>query len=292
MKTPSKHVRWALYAISALLLLGYGYGSHYTKPSGGYYKAECVKDGEIVAKDDIQISTIISGDYGEALADSKKASEQNRQKNLEVKRQCSDLEAQWAMADVTWFAFTAGILGIALVFITLLLNARASRLETKARRAWVWLDTINALQTQNPLGNTTSIAFNPVVKNSGETPGTNLTAICNIAVKPTIADAINEIDASKKDKEHPNPMVIAPKTADTLTGSKISRVQIRDIISGNQVCVFWIRIKYNDLFDTGIERTSESYRELKLRRETDEDGIYIGVKSSHNAVIGYPDKIT
>jgi len=291
MITLKKARSWALIAALILMVLGVvAYGSYITKPSNGHHKAECVENIENVAQDDKQVPTIISGDYGQAIADKERAREKKRQEYLELQRQCSDLEAQWAMADITWYAFMAGILGIVLVFATLVYTARASRSDARARRAWVWLEDIEATQNQNANDKVTSIDFNPIILNSGETPSQNTISKCYLSVKPTIEEAIKDIEDSKI-YEGGHPMVVAPKSPTPLTGSNLKVSQIRAMKRG-AVCVFLMTVRYRDLFDPKIERFSESFRQLEVKPREDESGKIIGVQSSHGAILGYPDKIT
>ena len=218
-----------------------------------------------------------------------------------------DLEAQQRMAQeademsvlVYWQNKIAGF-GLLLVLITTVfagLAWRASReavevarKDSGSKRAWVCLDTIQAVQNHGDQDQVISIDFNPVLNNSGETPALNLSAKCNLSVKPTLAEAIKEInDSDKSNKDFP--MMIAPKTDAPLTGSKLTGTQIKKINSGH-VCVFYIRIKYTDVFDHRIEHSTESYRELKLSPLRDVDDLIIGIKSTHKGIIEHPDLIT
>lgn len=53
---------------------------------------------------------------------------------LNAELECSDLHAQWAMADVTFWAFGAGIPAIALVFATLIATRKGTQVARDAAR--------------------------------------------------------------------------------------------------------------------------------------------------------------
>lgn len=269
----------------ALIILGlYGYGTYNTKPSSRQSGHECTQQTNVITENHQDIVIRILEENGQPLANHEKKHKADREKQKEKIRQCSDLKAQWAMADVTWYAFMAGMLGIGLVFITLVYTAKASVSDAKARRAWVWLDTIEARHTINQHDAVLSIDFNPLIRNSGETPTPNASATCNLAVKPTIDEAIKEIQESVRLKDS-HPMFVAPKTASPLTGSTLTRRQLQRVKSGHSVAVFWMQIKYNDLFEPNVQRVFEAYRQLKIK----DDNSATGIKSWHVAIIGRPD---
>jgi len=280
--------KWALIILGILVfLVAYTCLTKHYKPSAAYDTDNCAQEAHVIAKDNHEIFMGLAEAGGHELKDEIKSREYDREKYLEIERQCSDLKAQWAMADVTWYAFMAGILGIGLVFITLAYTARASRSDAKARRAWVWLDTIEARHNTNQSDILTSIDFNPLIRNSGETPAKNVSAICNLAVKPTIEEAISEIKNSERRAGRFN-MFVAPKTPSPLSGSNMSRSDIESVKSRQSVAVFWMLIRYNDLFDPNIERVTEVYRELKIRGSDTETGI----TTRHQSIIDHPDTST
>ena len=97
-------------------MLAYACVSDKTKPSRKHAASACAQEADILAQNDSQIISRHLEGNRKSMADIAKEGEYERQKNLERERQCSDLQAQWAMADVTWYAFMAGMLGILLVF--------------------------------------------------------------------------------------------------------------------------------------------------------------------------------
>jgi len=95
---------------------------------------------------------------------------------LRASLDCSDLKAQWAMADVTFWAFWAGIAGIGLVFLTWMATRRAARITEDAAR-----DQLRAYLSIKCSVSTGAIEDEPLgtqvwieVENVGQSPAFNV----------------------------------------------------------------------------------------------------------------------
>ena len=106
------------------------------------------------------------------MASSGNAPQQNQAKHdekvkLKAYTECSDLHAQWAMADVTFWAFGAGLAGIGLVFMTWLATRQGAQQQwissRNGTRAYVHADTARFTNFNTP-----SVHVN--ISNTGTTP--------------------------------------------------------------------------------------------------------------------------
>ena len=95
-----------------------------SQPSNAANYSECIKAAKVIAKGG---NSEITPDVG-VPSDNSQNNEANQkeypQSLFDNNATCSDLKAQWAMADITHYAFWAAIVGAALVFFTLLYTAR------------------------------------------------------------------------------------------------------------------------------------------------------------------------
>lgn len=146
-----------------LLLIPYGCFIWSNTPSKGNYKPKCSEYAAKLSKRHVVVAI--------AEEPAKKQKSKNDEKiKLEKSVECSDLHAQWAMADITFWAFGAGIPAIILVFWTLLATKRGVQISKQAAmdqlRAYIDID----------IGKTSLIIANqPItveigITNTGQTP--------------------------------------------------------------------------------------------------------------------------
>ena len=147
----------------AFLLIPYAYYVWINTPSRGYDKPDCADYASDLSRNDIIISA--TGD----------ASQQNQTKTdekikLKASVECSDLHAQWSMADVTFWAFSAGIPAIILVFWTLIATRKGINVtkESSVHQLRAYLDVSIDNKFDLIGGEKASVFID--VKNVGQTP--------------------------------------------------------------------------------------------------------------------------
>ena len=95
---------------------------------------------------------------------------------LKAELECSDLHAQWAMADVTFWAFWAGIAGIILVFWTLLATRQASQVSEQAARDELKASiSVKCMLAARSFDGEQAHVILFIIENVGQTPAHNIT---------------------------------------------------------------------------------------------------------------------
>jgi len=97
--------------VFALFLIPYAYCVWSKTPSHSHHKPDCTEYASYLSRNDVIIPT--TGDAPE-----QQQTKTDEKVKLQASVECSDLHAQWAMADITFWAFSAGIPAILLVFFT------------------------------------------------------------------------------------------------------------------------------------------------------------------------------
>jgi len=174
-----------------LLLIPYSYYVWTKTPSHSQNNPECSEYAANLSR--YEVVTAATGDTPK-----KHETKHDEKVNLKAKVECSDLHAQWAMADITFWAFGAGIAGILLVFATLIATRRGVRLTEDASqrglRAYVGIQIIKSEAKMMPQGiarpkpiprpDDSDVAVAVIFKNVGQTPANKI----QIAYNKTIVD--------------------------------------------------------------------------------------------------------
>lgn len=227
-----------------------------SQPSNAANYSECIKAAKVIAKGG---NSEITPDVG-VPSDNSQNNEANQkeypQSLFDNNATCSDLKAQWAMADITHYAFWAAIVGVALVFFTLLYTARgvliAKDTAKKQLKAWVSTTGIE-LKFSDEKDRVYGIVN---FRNTGQTPAFSFTAINRIElldprVKNTFLIDHDNVSGAK-----------ASQSLGAGTGSwaetrqlHLSKSQMIDIEKGYLAIFVFGEAKYKDIY--GETRTTK-----------------------------------
>lgn len=177
------------FAIAAFIVGISRYAKH-SQPSNAADYSQCTEPTEIIGKGSGSIPSSpvrIIPDNGE---NDKSEQKNNTQELFDNKATCNDLKAQWSMADITHYAFWAGVAGVGLVFLTLLYTARgvfiAKDTARKQLRAYVSNSTVEFL-----INDTSDKAYGVIrYKNTGQTPAFDFKSTYRIEIlDPRVSNA-------------------------------------------------------------------------------------------------------
>jgi len=137
--------RTAIFAACAVVvLLGLLYKLAWdTRPSQVYDNQECAPYSQ-TAKDIIHITPPVSKLEAN---NSNNHIENHQAKSGDFERiiACRDLAAQWSMADITWYAYFAGLAGIFLVIVSIWATQEANDIQKKQLRAYLGIEEIKGI---------------------------------------------------------------------------------------------------------------------------------------------------
>ena len=150
-----KYLLWVVVAVC------YALGVYHYTPSRSHDQPKCAEYSDSLSRYEVIIAAT-----DDALE--QKQTKTNKREKAKASLECSDLKAQWAMADITFWAFGAGVAGIILIFLTWIATRQAvgvSKDSAKDQtRAYVFVDGA----TFNMRTSGMCIMLN--IKNTGATP--------------------------------------------------------------------------------------------------------------------------
>ena len=121
LKTLLKNWYWILFAII------YGLGVYCYSPSKGHDQPKCAEYSDTLSRYDVV--TAATDD-----TPPKRETKQDQKAKVKAALDCSDLKAQWSMADITFWAFGAGLAGMIFVILGWYATRRGLKLAEIASR--------------------------------------------------------------------------------------------------------------------------------------------------------------
>lgn len=252
-----------IFVVSALAYAGYTYPSKHAE------YGDCVEDTEIIAKSDYIKLLELEGQPAENIETKTHNQEYTRQNYLDNRIACDTLKSQWNATDVTHYAYWAGIVGVFLVFATLLATAAsvwiARTTAKKQLRAYIGFSEIgirHIMGTEDNYDETMAqakaegisdknigfpIQVSVFYKNGGDTPG-KITAegiSCAIVDLP-IDDESIPVPAIKDTQ-----LSILPNIPNFVTANTENPLTEQDyamLITGSAVILVAARIEYADIY--------------------------------------------
>lgn len=278
MRFLKKYWIWAL----VLLLIPYTYGLWRHSPSHSQTKPDCEYYSETLSRYEVIIAA--TNDTPQQTK-----AEQDEKSYLQASVDCSDLHAQWAMADVTWWAFGAGIAGIALVFLTFLYTrssvfiARAS--AEKQLRAYLRFDFTASCGSVEGDGELCTHVWIKI-HNIGQTPAFNVRATghCFTADNKAARVPNNSVMTEKIVSGY-----LAPNSAPATAYFKINDAVISNmgtlggiIVTGKQYFVFDGFVEFDDVFKKQRRRIYlHRWGKTTYLSEIGKDGPIASVYANH-----------
>lgn len=238
------------FAGAIFVLLGIAWYTYEKRPSNGQTYDDCAQDAHIIAKYEHHGADIAVEGLSISPVEDTERREYHRKKYLQQTVTCKSLKSQWATADTAHYAFWAGIVGLVLIALTLVVTGvgvevarRASKSET---RAYLMVDGFdpNTAVTAN------HISFVIIVKNFGNTPASDVSNKVHFLFSQTANERIlnkSEGRSGSNNKVPPNKGINIPAI--------ITKPRIREHMTAGKVrFTFCIEITYDDIFgETAIE---------------------------------------
>lgn len=173
--------------VFAALLVPYARLVWEAEPSKHYDQPNCTEYHSEISRYEVIIPA------SEETAQTTKT-KHDKKKRLEASLDCSGLQVQWVMADLTHYAFWAGVAGISLVLLTWFSTLKGvqitERIGKKQTKAYIGLSVTNfRMPPENRLP---SIGF--TVKNTGNSPAADI----------EITDISYKIEAYAIDPDRPD----------------------------------------------------------------------------------------
>ncbi len=174
-------------AVSFLLLFAFGY-----TPSRYHQQAECAK---VSQADVLDAGVLASSDQGSVEANQKATKEYQDKRDFSTA--CSDLAAQWNVADITRRAFWIGLIGMGFLAMTLkytrdasdaareTLNVAQDTLDAaeknsrRSLRAYLGVQNVIIMGKASHPSNTNDTFIKFDIVNSGQTPAYDVTVTIN-----------------------------------------------------------------------------------------------------------------
>lgn len=173
-----KRYRFCIYAL--LTIGGILLACYYT-PSKHHDNTNCAEIASSLSANDLR--AYFENEIGvpdNLVTNNKEQGKEYQEEALKNAIGCSELKAQWTVADITFWAFCAGIFGIILIALTWYATKEAVKVTRQAAkdelRAYLAIESIRAGTDRDERGHFYSVEIK--VKNIGQTPAYNLVIDC------------------------------------------------------------------------------------------------------------------